>query len=171
MIAFLKALFLFFFFKQTNITFQLRQLVQVFPLVSFGDWIYVLPCKLFLVLEQLIQIFCRLLGFEKIFHDIVSQIHIETCSFSQLILSLDNEHTIVRREKLTKYRFSKKVLSPQAKFTWYFDLFHKHPCSFLIFEASILSELQRLHRIHWHLQSERKNYLTEGRIIMGAAVL
>ena len=141
--------------------------MQVFPLFSFRNWIYVLPCKLFLVLEQLIQIFCRLLGFEKIFHDILYHIH----SFSQLILSLDNEHTVVHREKLTKYRFSKKVLSPQAKFTWYFDLFHKHPCSFLVFEASILSELRTLHRIHWRVQSERKNYLTEGRIIMGAAVL
>jgi len=34
---------------------------------------------------------------------------------------------------------SKNALSPQAKFTWYFDLFHKHPCSFLIFEASIVT--------------------------------
>ena len=79
--------------------------------------------------------------------------------------------TYGRREKLTKYRFPKQVLSPQAKFTWYFDLFHKHPCSFLIFEASILSELQKLHRNYWRVQFERENHLNEGRIIMGAAVL
>ena len=105
--------------------------MQVFPLFSFRNWIYVLPCKLFLVLEQLIQIFCRLLGFQKIFHDITFLIHGETCFFFQLTVSLDNELTIVRREKLTS--IFKKCLEPTNKIYLIFWLVPQTPLFFFDF--------------------------------------
>ena len=95
--------------------------------------------------------FCPFLGFGK---DILYYISdpLWKVVFSQLFVSsLDNKYMIIQTsncflycEKLTK--LTKKVLNPQSKSTWCFYLFHKHPCSFLIFEASILSQLQWSHR-------------------------